>query len=96
MKFLQVYVSHVHYYWLDLASVMVETVCADMYLCVKQYLFAGRGNSSIWIPDLMALIQYNVVPVIALQGVLHVPHRWIWGYQDTMTCRYLWNQFFLQ
>lgn len=41
---------------------------------LKQYLFTGGGNSSIRIPDLMALIQYNIVPIIALQGVLHIPH----------------------
>ena len=46
-------------------------------MCVHgcdRYLFAGYCNSSIWIPDLMTLIQYNVVPVEALQGVLQIPH----------------------
>lgn len=43
-------------------------------MCMRQYLFAGSGNASIGIPYLVTLIQYNVVPVVALQGVLHVPH----------------------
>ena len=43
-------------------------------MCLKQYLFAGSGNSSVWIPDLMAFIQYNIVPIPALQAVLHIPH----------------------
>lgn len=32
----------------------------------EQYLFARSSNSSIRIPNLMALVQYNVVPVVAL------------------------------
>lgn len=41
------------------------TLCILIIMC-DQYLFAGDGDASIWIPDLVALIQYNIVPVVAL------------------------------
>lgn len=63
---------------------------------VRPYLFAGSGNSSIWIPDLMAFVQYNVVPIETLQSVLHIPHSWVRRNQDAMTFCYFWNKLFLQ
>lgn len=51
----------------------------------KHYLFTSSCDSSIWVPDLMALIQNDVVPIVALQDVLKVPHSRVGRDQNTMT-----------
>lgn len=40
----------------------------------RRYLFTSSGDSGIWVPDLVALVQNDIVPVVALQDVLEVPH----------------------
>lgn len=41
---------------------------------MRSYLLTGCCDSSIRIPNLVTLVQYYVMPIPALQGVLHDPH----------------------
>lgn len=47
---------------------------------MRPYLLTGCCDSSIRIPNLVTLIQNYVMPIPALQGVLHDPHGWVWSY----------------
>jgi len=47
------------------------------------YLFADHGDLGVRVPDLVALIQDQVLPFLVQQKILGHPHASVGGQQDT-------------
>lgn len=54
--------------------------------CYKRsYLFASKGNGSIWISNFVSFIQDHVVPVMTANIILHQSNVGIRSDQNSMT-----------
>lgn len=71
-------------------------MCRAVKASLRRHLFAGGGDAGVGVPDLVALVQDDVVPVPALQGVLHVPHGRVRGDEDAVARGDLRDELLLQ
>lgn len=64
----------------------LNTIVPGNLPCYKSsYLFASKGDSSIWISNFVSLIQDHIVPVMPTNVILHQPNVGVRSDQNAMT-----------
>ena len=60
--------------------------------CKQPYLFARKGDGSIWISNFVSFIEDHIVPVVSANVILHQSDVGIRGYQNSMTTHNISDQ----